>query len=144
MDNERIRAFCLSLPHVTETMNWGHDLVFWVGDRDISGKMFAVIDMDGTGPGVLSFHCGAERFHELIEVEGIVPAPYSARAFWVMVKRWDVLRHREFEDEVRKAHALIYNKLPKHTKSVLVMPEKERNNLIRERKKALAAKAKEK
>ena len=144
MDNERIRAFCLSLPHVTETMNWGHDLVFWVGDRDIGGKMFAVIDLDGTGLGVLSFHCGAERFHELIEVEGIVPAPYSARAFWVMVKRWDVLRHREFEDEVRKAHALIYNKLPKHTKSVLVMPEKERNNLIRERKKALAAKAKEK
>lgn len=144
MDNERIRAFCLSLPHVTETINWGHDLVFWVGDRDIGGKMFAVIDLDGTGLGVLSFHCGAERFHELIEVEGIVPAPYSARAFWVMVKRWDVLRHREFEDEVRKAHALIYNKLPKHTKSVLVMPEKERNNLIRERKKALAAKAKEK
>lgn len=144
MDNERIRAFCLSLPHVTETVNWGHDLVFWVGDRDIGGKMFAVIDLENTGSGVLSFHCGAERFHELIEVEGIVPAPYSARAFWVMVERWEVLRQREYEDELRKANTLIYNKLPKRTKTILDMPEKERSKLIRERKKVLAAKAKEK
>jgi len=144
MDNERIRAFCLSLPHVAETVNWGHDLVFWVGDRDIGGKMFAVIDLENTGSGVLSFHCGAARFHQLIEIEGIVPAPYSARAFWVMVERWDVLRQREFEDELRKAHTLIYEKLPKRTKTILAMPEKERNKLIRERKKVLAAKAKEK
>jgi hypothetical protein len=27
MDNERIRAICLALPHVTETVNWGHHLV---------------------------------------------------------------------------------------------------------------------
>jgi predicted DNA-binding protein (MmcQ/YjbR family) len=144
MDNERIRAFCLSLPHVAETVNWGHNLVFWVGDRDIGGKMFAVIDLENTGSGVLSFHCGAARFHQLIEIEGIVPAPYSARAFWVMVERWDVLRQREFEDELRKAHTLIYEKLPKRTKTILAMPEKERNKLIRERKKVLAAKAKEK
>ena len=142
MDNERIREFCLSLPHVTETVNWGHDLVFWVGDRDIGGKMFAVIDLENTGSGVLSFHCGAEHFHELIEIEGIVPAPYSARAFWVMIQRWEVLRQREFEDELRKAHTLIYEKLPKRTKTVLSMPEKERNKLIRERKKTLAAEAK--
>jgi predicted DNA-binding protein (MmcQ/YjbR family) len=142
VDNERIREFCLSLPHVTETVNWGHDLVFWVGDRDIGGKMFAVIDLENTGSGVLSFHCGAEHFHELIEIEGIVPAPYSARAFWVMIQRWEVLRQREFEDELRKAHTLIYEKLPKRTKTVLSMPEKERNKLIRERKKTLAAEAK--
>jgi predicted DNA-binding protein (MmcQ/YjbR family) len=144
MDNERIREICLSLPHVAETLNWGHDLVFWVGDRDIGGKMFAVIDLENTGSGVLSFHCGAARFHELIEIEGIVPAPYSARAFWVMVERWDVLREREFEKEVRKAHTLIYEKLPKRTKTVLAMSEKEQDKLIRERKKVLAAKAKAK
>jgi predicted DNA-binding protein (MmcQ/YjbR family) len=144
MDNERIREFCLSLPHVTETVNWGHDLVFWVGDRDIGGKMFAVIDLENTGSGVLSLHCGAARFHELLEIEGIVPAPYSARAFWVMVERWDVMRQREFEDELRKAHTLIYEKLPKRTKTVLAMPEKERNKLIRERKKVLAAREKAK
>src|SRR5690348_3109204 len=81
MDNERIRAICMALPHVAETVNWGHHLVYWAGDRDLGGKMFAMTDLspqrrrpvagdpedlDGTGTGVLWFHCGAERFHELL------------------------------------------------------------------------------
>ena len=142
MDNEHIREFCLSLPHVTESVNWGHHLVFWVGDKAIGGKMFALIHLDDEGTGVVWFHCGAERFSELLETEGIIPAPYMAKAYWVTVERWDVLRSREFEDELRRAHALIYEKLPKRTKTVLAMPEKEREKLIRERKKTLAAKAK--
>jgi predicted DNA-binding protein (MmcQ/YjbR family) len=141
MDNERIREFCLALPHVTESVNWGHHLVFWVGDKAIGGKMFALTDLDGTGDGVLSFHCGAERFHELVEVEGIIPAPYSAHHFWVLVQSWDALRAREFEEELRLAHQLIYDKLPKRTRVILDMPEKERAKIVRERRKALAEKA---
>jgi len=144
MDNERIRALCLALPHVTETLNWGHHLVYFVGDRDIGGKMFSMTDLDGTGIGVLWFHCGAERFHELLENEGICPSPYLARAYWVTLERWDALRPREIEDELRRAHALIYEKLPKRTKAILAMPEKERTRLIRERKKLLAERAKAK
>ena len=144
MDNERIRAICLALPNVTETVNWGHHLVYWVGDRDIGGKMFAMTDLDGTGTGVLWFHCGAERFHELLEREGIIASPYLAKAGWVTVERWEVLRAREFEDELRQAHALIYERLPKRTKAVLAMPEKERAKVIRERKKALKERAKAK
>ena len=142
MDNERIREICRGLPHVVETVNWGHHLVYWVGDRDIGGKMFAMTDLDGTGFGVLLFHCGAERFHELVEVEGIVPSPYLAKAHWVTLERWDVLRPREIEAELRRAHALIYGKLPKRTTTVLAMPDKERVKLIRERKKLLSQRAK--
>jgi predicted DNA-binding protein (MmcQ/YjbR family) len=144
MDNERIRALCLALPHVTETLNWGHHLVYFVGDRDIGGKMFSMTDLDGSGTGVLWFHCGAERFHELLENEGICASPYLARAYWVTLERWDALRPREIEDELRRAHALIYEKLPKRTKAILAMPEKERTRLIRERKKLLAERAKAK
>jgi len=144
MDNERIRALCMALPHVTETVNWGHHLVYWVGDRDIGGKMFAMTDLDGSGTGVLWFHVGQERFHELLETEGIIGSPYLAKAGWVTVERWDVLRLREYEDELRRAHALIYEKLPTRTKTVLAMPEQERAKLIRERKKVLAAKAEDK
>lgn len=144
MDNERIRTICLGLPHVAETVNWGHHLVYWVGDRDIGGKMFAMTDLEGIGTGVLWFHCGAERFHELLEVEGIIPAPYLAKAHWVTVERWDVLRPREIEDELRQAHTLVYEKLPKRTRTVLALPEKERAKVIRERKKVLAQKAKSK
>ncbi len=144
MDNERIRAICMAMPHVAETLNWGHHLVYWVGDRAIGGKMFAMTDLDGSGTGVLNFHCGAERFHELLEREGIRPTPYAAKNFWVTLERWDALRPREMEDELRRAHALIYEKLPARTKAVLAMPEKERAKAIRKRKKLLAARAKTK
>ncbi|HUX45306.1 MAG TPA: MmcQ/YjbR family DNA-binding protein [Terracidiphilus sp.] len=144
MDNEGIRAICLGLPHVRETMNWGHHLVYFVGDKAIGGKMFAMTDLDGTGTGVLWFHCGAERFHELLEREGMIASPYLARAYWVTVERWDVLRAREYEDELKRAHALIWEKLPKRTRTVLAMPAAERARVIRERKKTLAAREKAK
>jgi predicted DNA-binding protein (MmcQ/YjbR family) len=144
MDNERIRAICMALPHACETVNWGHHLVYWVGDRDIGGKMFAMTDLDGSGFGVLWFHCGAERFHELLEVEGISASPYLAKAHWVTVERWDVLRAREIEDELKRAHALIYEKLPPRTKKVLALPEAERKKVIRERKKVVADREKAK
>lgn len=141
MDNERIREICLALPHVVETVNWGHHLVYWVGDREIGGKMFAMTDLDGTGTGVLWFHCGAERFHELLEIEGIIASPYLAKAHWVTVERWNVLRPRQIEDELSRAHALIYEKLPKRTKTVLATTPKKRKQVISERKKAPAARA---
>ena len=142
MDNEHIRKICLALPHVCDSVNWGHHLSFWVGDRDIGGRMFASVDLDGSGVGVLAFHCGAERFHELLEVEGMRPTPYAARNFWVTMEHWDVLRPRQIEDELRRAHDLIYAKLPPRTRAVLAMPEKERARLIRERKKLVAARGK--
>lgn len=142
MDNERIRAICMAMPHVAETVNWGHHLVYWVGDREIGGKMFAMTDLDGSGVGVLNFHCGAARFHELLEQEGIRPTPYAAKNFWVTLERWDALRPKEIEEELGQAHALIYEKLPSRTKTVLAMPEKERAKVIRARKKLVAAKAK--
>lgn len=142
MDNERVREFCLSLPHVVEAVGWGHHLVFWVGDKAIGGKMFALIHLDDAGTGVLWFHCGAERYRELLEIEGIIPAPYMAKAHWVTIERWDVLRQREYEDELRNGHALVYERLPKRVQTILAMPEKERNKLIRERRKVLAVKEK--
>lgn len=144
MDNERIRAICMALPHVSETVNWGHHLVYWVGDRAIGGRMFAMTDLDGTGVGVLWFHCGAERFHELLEIEGMSASPYLAKAFWVTMERWDVLRPREIEEQLARAHALIYEKLLKRTRTILALPEKERLKVVREKKKALAQREKAK
>jgi hypothetical protein len=33
-------------PHVTEKLNWEHLLVYFVGDKKLGGKMFAITDMD--------------------------------------------------------------------------------------------------
>jgi predicted DNA-binding protein (MmcQ/YjbR family) len=118
--------------------------VYWVGDREMGGKMFAITDLDGTGSGVLSFHCGAERFDELLETEGIAPAPHLARAFWVALERWSALRPHAIEDELARAHALIYEKLPKRTKTVLALPEKEQARVLRKHRKLLAERAKSK
>ncbi|MBS1802158.1 MAG: MmcQ/YjbR family DNA-binding protein [Acidobacteria bacterium] len=141
MDNERIRAICMALPYVAETLNWGHHLVYWAADREIGGKMFAITDLDGSGFGVLTFHCGAERFHELIENDGVVAAPYLAKAHWVTLERWDALRPRDIEEELRRAHALISEKLPKRTQTILAMPDSERRKLIKERRSVLAERA---
>lgn len=140
MDNERIREICMALPHVAETLNWGHHLVYWVGDRAIGGRMFAMTDIDGSGSGVLSFHCGEERFHELLEIDGIRPTPYMTKS-WVTLERWGALRPVEFEEELRRAYDLIFRKLSKRTCDVLALPEKDRTRLIRERTGLLAAQA---
>ncbi len=142
MDNERIRAICMALPHVAETVSWGHHLVYWAGQRDAGGKMFAMTDLDGTGTGVLWFHCGAERFHELLEVEGIVPSPYLARAHWVTVERWSVLRPREYEDELRRAYTLVFERLPKKMKTMLAGAEGKQQKSAVGRRKATATRAK--
>jgi predicted DNA-binding protein (MmcQ/YjbR family) len=100
--------------------------------------MFASTDLDGDGDGVLAFHCGAERFHELLEMEGMRPTPHSARFFWVTLERWDALRPRMIEDELRCAHALIFAKLSRRTRAILAMPSQERNKITEARQKLLA------
>ena len=141
MDAELARASLLTLPHVVETMQWGANLVFWAGDKAIGGKMFALMNLDaGDGP-VISFAAGAEHAAELCEREGLFPAPYLARAGWVAAERWDVLRAREWQEELEAAHGIVFSKLPARTRAVLLMPAKERDALIVEQRKLRAAKA---
>jgi predicted DNA-binding protein (MmcQ/YjbR family) len=138
MDAESTRAFLMSLPFVEETLQWGNNLVFWVGDKAIGGKMFALINLEGDGKAVMSFAAGPEGSAELLEIDGIFPAPYLARAHWVAVERWDVLRKSELESRLRAARELIEAKLPKRTRDVLAMGPAERRKLVAARKKELA------
>jgi predicted DNA-binding protein (MmcQ/YjbR family) len=148
MDAERIRAFLLTLPHVVDTMQWGPNLVFWVGDKAIGGKMFALVNLDADDGlerakprPVISYAAGPERYSELLEIEGIIPAPYMARIYWVAVERWSVFRTLEWERELTAAHTLTFNKLPPRTRDVLAMPPTQQKRLIADGRKLLAAKA---
>ena len=58
MSVESTRKFLLTLPHAVETMQWGDNLVFWVGDKAVGGKMFALMNLTTDGRGVLSFAAG--------------------------------------------------------------------------------------
>jgi predicted DNA-binding protein (MmcQ/YjbR family) len=69
----KIRAICLKFPETTERIQWGDNLVF-----KVCGKIFAIASTDQ--PEIpISFKCSDEDFAELIEQEGIIPAPYLAR-----------------------------------------------------------------
>jgi predicted DNA-binding protein (MmcQ/YjbR family) len=139
MDAERVREYLLQLPHVTETMQWGANLVFWVGDKAIGGKMFALLNLDEDHQGALSFAAGPERYAELLEIEGVFPAPYLARAHWVALRHWGVLRSTELEELLKFGHGLVYSRLPRKTRDVLAMSPAAQRKLIKERKKLLAA-----
>jgi predicted DNA-binding protein (MmcQ/YjbR family) len=150
MDAERLRAFLLTLPHTVETRQWGNNLVFWVGDKAIGGKMFALINLDDPGPRLartdLSFAAHLERFHELLEIEGVIPAPYLARAHWVAVENLNTISgaipRLELEDLLREANAIVAAKLPARTRAVLSMPATQRKKLIADRRKLLAERKK--
>ena len=109
MDIDWVREHCLSLPHTTEKVQWGDNLVFKVG-----GKMYAVVALEPRERGEtwMSFKCGAEEFATLIERPGIIPAPYLARAQWVALEAGDALSRDEVRRLLSEAHSLIFAKLP--------------------------------
>ncbi|SEG22742.1 Predicted DNA-binding protein, MmcQ/YjbR family [Bryocella elongata] len=141
MDVERARAILLKLPHVVETMQWGDNLVFWVGDKAIGGKMFALINLSPDAQGAVSFAAGPERFAELVEIEGFRPAPYFARIHWVAAEHWDLLRPTEWQTEFANAHNIVHAKMPKRVRELLLLPVTQQKKLIVEGRKKAAQKA---
>lgn len=114
MDVESIRHFCLSLPRATEDIQWGDDLLFRVG-----GKIFAIIDLNPQTPTRLSFKCTPEQYAELIEHEGIIPAPYLARYHWVTLERLDILSSSELKRFIENSYLLVFDRLPRKVKAQL-------------------------
>ncbi|MGD0546199.1 MAG: MmcQ/YjbR family DNA-binding protein [Terracidiphilus sp.] len=125
MDAERTREFLRSLPMVvetaTDTTRWGDKLVFRVGEQSAGGKMFSQIDFEEDGRAILSFAAGPEGFRELIEREGVIPAPYRARLHWVALMQWDAIGDAELKELLRDAIAMTFAKLPKRTRDLLTL-----------------------
>jgi predicted DNA-binding protein (MmcQ/YjbR family) len=116
VDIDWIRKLCLSFPGATEQILWEVDLVFKVG-----GKMFAVARLE-PAPVCLSFKCSDEDFVELTERQGIIPAPYIARAHWVALEFESAIARPELERLLRQAHALILAKLSQKKRNELLKP----------------------
>jgi predicted DNA-binding protein (MmcQ/YjbR family) len=114
MDIDSLRNYCLSFPHATEDIQWGNDLLF-----RISGKIFAVMSLEPLHS--FAFKCAPEKFDELIEIEGVAPAPYMARNKWVMMKRLDAIADRELKTLIKNSYEMIFAKLPRKTQAELGM-----------------------
>jgi predicted DNA-binding protein (MmcQ/YjbR family) len=112
MDIEWLRRYCMALPHTTESVQW-ESLVF-----KIAGKIYAVAALE-PGDTWLSFKCSPEDFAELCEREGVIPAPYLARAQWVALETEDALTRAELKHLLRQAYDLVFAKLPKKTQAGL-------------------------
>lgn len=110
-----VRAFCLTLPHTTEDVQWGHDLLF-----RLAGKIYCVANLEpGLSPTKIAFKCTPEKFAELVEVEGIIPAPYMARNHWVAMIEMDALRQAEIKELIQNSYRLVLEKLPKKKQAEL-------------------------
>ena len=131
MSVDFIREVCLSLPHVTEEIQWEDHLLFKIGS-----KMFAITTLGPVGTR-LSVKSTPEKFAELTEIPGVIPAPYMARNFWIALERWDALRRAEIEEIVRESYALVFAKLPKKKQAELSAPPKK---VAKKSAKAKAAK----
>jgi predicted DNA-binding protein (MmcQ/YjbR family) len=103
----------MSLPHATESVQWGNDLVL-----KINSKMFAVVVLEPAKVW-LSFKCSPEEFAQLIERPGIIPAPYSARYHWVALETEDALTVSELKTLLRRSYDLVVEKLPKKARAAL-------------------------
>lgn len=113
MDLEGLRRYCLSLPHATEDVKWGDNLLFRVGK-----KMFAIAPLDRM-PASVSFKCTPDEFAELSEREGIIPAPYLARNKWVLLESLDALPARELKRLIKDSYSMVVAKLPKRVRGEL-------------------------
>jgi predicted DNA-binding protein (MmcQ/YjbR family) len=99
MNVDAIREFCLAFPQAMEKLQLGDQLCFKVGE-----KIFVMLGLDNPR---LCFKCTPESFSELIEREGIRPAPYVGRYKWVMLDRLDALRWDELEDLIRQSYEMV-------------------------------------
>ena len=112
MNTETLRTICLQLPAANEEIKWENDLVFSIG-----GKMFCVTSFEE--PFKASFKVPEETFEELCTREGFIPAPYLARAKWVMVSNEAGLSRKDWETYVSQSYNLIKAKLTKKRKKDL-------------------------
>ncbi len=106
MDIEDIRKICLSLKAVTEDVKWDNDLCF-----SVLGKMFCVAGLDK--PLKIAFKVPDEEFEEMSQREGIIPAPYMARAKWVLVKEVNRLGKTEWKHYIDRSYELVKARIPK-------------------------------
>lgn len=113
MGVEWVRRHCLSFPNATEQVLWEDNLVFKVG-----GKMFAVTSLEPRAV-YLSLKCTPLDFGDLIEIPGVIPAPYLARAQWIALEREDSLPAAKIKWLLGKSYELVVAKLTKKARAAL-------------------------
>ena len=111
MTRDELHAAALALPGAEMTVQWGDDHIYKVG-----GKMFAGTD---GGYSNLSFKATDIAFEALTATGRARPAPYMARAKWVMFDDLAGLDADEVRGWLRTSHELVAAKLTKAQRRAL-------------------------
>jgi len=108
MNAAGLRKLCSSWPGVTESVKWEDDLVF-----SVAGKMFVVTGLRGPHRDRMSFKVEPDRFLELTDQPGMIPAPYMARAFWISITEPERFKDADIRTFVRRSYELVRSGLSK-------------------------------
>lgn len=114
MELEALDHWLLPLPAVIRDLKWGNDMVY-----SVHGKMFAVLCISGKDSGRVSFKVDTERFLELTDQEGIVPAPYLARVHWILLTQPEDFDQDWLRAQLLRSYELVSSKLPKKLQASL-------------------------
>ena len=104
----------LALPGAEMDIKWGADRTYCVG-----GKMFAFAGPVGEDEPRYMFKASDLAFEMLVESGAAQPAPYLARAKWVLMTAPDSLGDDDLLAYVRQAHALVAAKLTRKVRAEL-------------------------
>jgi predicted DNA-binding protein (MmcQ/YjbR family) len=108
---DELHAAAMALPGATMNVQWGDDHIYKVG-----GKIFAGTD---GGYSNLSLKATEIAFEALTSTGRARPAPYMARAKWVMFDDLAALDAEEVRDWLKTSHQLVSDKLTRTQKKEL-------------------------
>ncbi|WP_095079000.1 MmcQ/YjbR family DNA-binding protein [Pseudomonas sp. Irchel s3h17] len=114
MTEDEVAGFCLALPGAREDYKWGGVRVFSVAGN----KMFALQNLRGES---LAFKVDKDLFLGHVDRPGIGPAPYLARAQWIIMHTPYPLGALELQALLRRSHQLVVSKLPKRVQVGLLI-----------------------
>ncbi len=114
MNIESYREYCLSLPHTTEKMPFGPDiLVFYIG-----GKMFALTDVESFE--FINVKCDPDKAIELrAEYEEVQPGYHMSKKHWNSLYLNGRLTDAQIQDWIKDSYDLVKQSLPKKIRETL-------------------------
>ena len=117
MNLEELREYCLSLPHVTEDMPFGEDILVF----RICNRIFVLTSLESV-PLRVSLKCDPERAIELREEfpNKIVAGYHLNKKHWNTVSLED-LPHPLIKEMIQHSYEQVLTKVPKKEREVLTL-----------------------
>ncbi len=115
MNIEEVRAYCLSLPDVTEDMPWGEEVVVF----RIAGKIFLALGLNNDSPHV-AVKCNPDKAIDLRDrYFGVQPAFHWNKKYWNDVYLERDLTDVQIRECILESYREVVRKLPGKKKEVL-------------------------